>query len=292
MNHRGEPALATALRDVRERLASEQRIRFLAHHDMLTELPNRVLLNETLENTSRRAARSRLPMTVLCLDLDGFKLVNDTLGHAAGDRLLCQVATRLLAEACGVIIPLGEWVLRTACQSAMAWGGACRIAVNLSPAQFRRGGLRDMVATILVETGLPAERLELEITEGSLMENTPSTLRTLNDLRELGIRLVLDDFGTGYASLSYLQQFQFDKLKVDQSFVKRLETGAGSRAIVSAIIRISRELNIEVTAEGVETAAQHDLLRDQGCHELQGYLLGRPMPFQATREFMARLVEA
>ncbi len=447
ISYGGRPALVTALRDVRERRASEERIRFLAHHDMLTELPNRVLLNESLDLALRRAARSFVPLAVLCLDLDGFKMVNDTLGHAAGDQLLREVAARLrgnlresdfvariggdefvvlqttgaqpeqatilarriidcltpsfwieeqdvnvgvsigiavypedgetaetllkkadialyrvkgngrgwfrlfesgmddelqdrrkleldlrhalqrdelvlhfqplvdsnlrvlafealvrwmhptmglvmpaqfipLAEECGLIIPLGEWVMRAACAAATRWSRDCRVAVNLSPAQFLRGDLRAMVAAVLRETGLSPDRLELEITEGVLMDNTESALRTLNELRELGARLVLDDFGTGYSSLSYLQRFPFDKLKVDRSFINRLVSDSGSRAIIEAIIAMSKSLDLEVTAEGVETAEQFNLLGAKGCDEFQGYLLGRPMPQEAVEAFL------
>jgi diguanylate cyclase len=160
----------------------------------------------------------------------------------------------------------------------MGWNHGYRIAVNLSAAQFLRSDVRAMVATILAETGLPPNRLELEITEGMLIDNAEGAISTLNELRAMGIRLVLDDFGTGYSSLSYLQRLPFDKLKVDRSFVQRIETDEGSRAIVQAIIAMSSSLNLEVTAEGVETIEQFDLLRAQGCHEMQGYLLGRPMP--------------
>ncbi len=447
ISYGGQPALVTALRDVRERRASEERIRFLAHHDMLTELPNRVLLNESLDLALRSAVRHATPIAVLCLDLDSFKMVNDTLGHAAGDQLLCQVASRLranlresdfvarvggdefivlqtsgvqpehatmlarriieclgpcfrieeqdvtigvsigiavypqdgltavallknadialyrakqngpgwfrlfesgmdlalrerrameqdlrlalqrneftlyfqplfdkdlelvafealvrwvhpahglvlparfisIAEECGLIVPLGEWVLRTACAMAVTWDHACRVAVNLSPAQFLGGGLPAMVAATLAETGLAPNRLELEITEGVLMDNTEGAVRTLSELRGIGARLVLDDFGTGYSSLSYLQRFPFDKLKVDRSFVQRMEADDGSRAIVKAIIAMSRSLNLEVTAEGVETEEQFNLLCAQGCHELQGFLLGRPMPQEAVGQFV------
>jgi EAL domain-containing protein (putative c-di-GMP-specific phosphodiesterase class I) len=133
---------------------------------------------------------------------------------------------------------------------------------------------------------LPPNRLELEITEGVLIENTDGAIRTLNELRGMGTRLVLDDFGTGYSSLSYLQRLPFDKLKVDRSFVQRMETDAGSRAIVKAIIAMSSSLNLEVTAEGVETVEQLQLLCALGCHELQGFLLGRPMPFEEVERFL------
>lgn len=453
ISHGGQPALVTALRDVRERRATEKQIRFLAHHDVLTKLPNRALLGESLEQSLRLATRNHLPLAVLCLDLDGFKLVNDTLGHAAGDQLLCQVADRLratlrdtdfvariggdefvvlqttgalpehaavlatriincltssfqiddqdvnvgtsigiafypqdgetsqsllkkadialyrakesgrgwfclfeegmdlalrerrgleqdlrvalqreeftlnfqplfdrdrtliafealirwthptlgpmspahfipLAEECGLMIPLGEWILHTACLAAVRWSRHCRVAVNLSPAQLLRSDVPALVSKILAETGLAPERLELEITEGVLIDNVERTVAVLNALREVGIRIVLDDFGTGYSSLSYLHRFSFDKLKIDRSFVQRLEGDQNSRAIVNAIISMSRNLNLDVTAEGVETVEQFELLRDKGCHEFQGFLLGRPMAEERIEPFIqAHLLE-
>ncbi|OAS23002.1 putative bifunctional diguanylate cyclase/phosphodiesterase [Methylobacterium platani] len=439
-----EPAVVTALRDVRERKASEQRIYFMAHHDMLTELPNRAALGEHLDAALRAADRTGGSIGVLCLDLDGFKLVNDTLGHAAGDQLLRQVADRLraachagdfvariggdefvivhrvepgledsatalarriidgltesftldsqivsvgtsigiarspehggrgadllknadialykakddgrgwychfqvgmdealgeqraleqdlrsaiegeelelhyqplfdetrrliafealvrwrhpvrgmispadfipLAERSGLIVGLGKWVLDTACQAAAAWPADCRIAVNLSPAQFLRGNLLSVIEGALATSGLAPERLELEITEGVLLDNTEKSMQILHAMRRLGVRLVLDDFGIGYSSLSYLHRFPLDKLKIDRSFVQRLEHEPRARVIVQAIMSMSRELALRVTAEGVETEAQFDILRAQGCRELQGFLLDRPANYAET----------
>ncbi len=446
--HGGRPACATALRDVRERRASEEKIRFLAHHDVLTALPNRARLQERLDLALRMAGKTGESVAVMCLDLDGFKLVNDTLGHAAGDELLRRVAGRIrdnlrdsdfvariggdefvilqtavaqpaqsealarrigeliseefliegqqvnvgtsigiaicpqdgvaatellkkadialyhvkkngrgwfcrfedgmdlairerrslehdlrmalqnreltiefqplfdrdctiasfealvrwvhpvlgqmspaqfipLAEECGLIVSLGEWVLRSACAAAASWDSACRIAVNLSPAQFVRGDLPQTVRSVLEETGLAPGRLELEVTEGVMIESTEAAFNMLSQLRSFGVRLVLDDFGTGYSSLSYLHRFPFDKLKIDRSFVQALETDANARAIVSAIISMSRSLNLAVTAEGVETAEQLAYLCAQGCDELQGYLLGRPMLSGDVRAYIA-----
>ncbi|WP_419730266.1 putative bifunctional diguanylate cyclase/phosphodiesterase [Lichenicola sp.] len=454
ISYQGGSAVVTALRDVRERRISEERIRFLAHHDVLTELPNRAMLSARLEHALPLAARSGVPLAVLCLDLDGFKMVNDTLGHAAGDQLLVQVAGRLrqtlrstdfvarlggdefivvqttgghpdepaahlarrivdgfvpgfridgtdvnvgvsigiavfpddgadaaslmknadialyhakehargwfcqfrigidqalherrqmeqdlrtalqnneftlsfqpvfgsdlaviafeallrwthptqgpisparfipVAEASGLIIPLGEWVMRTACSEAMSWKQPCRIAVNLSPAQFVLGDLQATVTAMLAETGLAPHRLELEITEGVLMDNNESAMHALSDLRALGVRLALDDFGTGFSSLSYLQRFSFDTLKIDRSFVQRLESSVDTRAIVNAIISMSRELGIAVTAEGVETQAQFDLLAAQGCDAFQGFLLGFPMAQNTVAPFLLRRLMA
>ena len=449
ISYQGGSAIVTALRDVRERRISEERIRFLAHHDVLTELPNRALLSARLEQALPLAARSGFPLAVLCLDLDGFKMVNDTLGHAAGDQLLIQVAGRLrqtirttdfvarlggdefivvqtsgapgepaahlarriidgfvpgfriddadvnvgvsigiavfpddgadaaalmknadialyhakenargwfcsfrvgidqalqdrrqmendlrtalqnndftlsfqpvfasnleviafeallrwthptlgpispgrfipVAEAYGLIIPLGEWVMRTACNEAMRWQHSCRIAINLSPAQFILSDLVATVTGILAETGLAPHRLELEITEGVLMDSTESAIQVLSDLRGLGVRLALDDFGTGFSSLSYLQRFSFDTLKIDRAFVQQLETSVDTRAIVNAIISMSGALGIAVTAEGVETQLQFDLLSAKGCDGFQGFLLGFPMAQNTVVPFLLK----
>ena len=143
------------------------------------------------------------------------------------------------------------------------------------------------MSQVLAETGLKPDRLELEVTEGVLIDNPDQALEILNQLREIGVRLVLDDFGTGYSSLSYLHRFPFHKLKVDRSFVQVLESDVNSRAIVSAIISMSRDLKLDVTAEGVETVDQFELLCDQGCHQLQGFLLGRPIPQAGVSVFLA-----
>ena len=438
IHYAGGQAQVTALRDIRDRRAAEERIRYLAHHDALTDLPNRRHLEQALDQALRVARRRQSRIAVCCLDLDGFKAVNDTLGHAAGDLLLRQVGARMLdecresdlvarvggdefvvvlqtgagsdhasvvaerlvqalgrpfdldgacahigasigisffpedgqttatlfkcadvalyrakdrgrgqfclfelgmdravqerrelehdlrtalstgalslhyqplfdgggeiiafealirwqhptrgpippdlfiplAERCGLILPIGEWVLRTACRTASSWPRDCRIAVNLSPAQFQRGRLPQLVADALAESGLLASRLELEVTEGVLIEDAVHALAVLNELRALGVRVVLDDFGTGYSSLGYLHSFPFDKVKIDRSFINRIETDRNAWTIVDAIIAMSHKLDLEVTAEGIETQAQLSMLTGQGCDEMQGYLLGRPM---------------
>jgi len=183
-----------------------------------------------------------------------------------------------LAEEIGLIVGIGEWALRTACREAAGWTQPASIAVNLSPVQFRGGRLVETVMHVLAQTGLDPARLELEITEGALLENTDSVLDVLNGLRALGVKISMDDFGTGYSSLSYLQKFPFDKIKIDQSFVRGMEGNAECGAIVRAIARLGASLGMRTTAEGVETATQLDAIRAEGCTEVQGYLTGRPMP--------------
>lgn len=424
--------------DVTEKRRSEERLSYLALHDPLTDLPNRVQFQQLLEvEHAQVGAGGRF--AVLALDLDEFKSVNDTFGHAAGDGLLRAVAERLrrfassdvhlarlagdefavlakgsaardrhavallasdivaamaspfaingirvsigisigiaiapqdgcveimrradlalyrtkgegrngyrfyeaemderiearralstdlwgaldrnefllhfqpivtkdarirgfealvrwkhpkrdfvspaefipLAEETGVIIPLGEWILRQACATAAGWPSDVSVAVNLSPIQFRHSDLPLLVRSALEESGLAPSRLELEITESVFLEATPAIKAALAKLRELGVRLSLDDFGTGYSSLSYLRRLAFDKIKIDQSFVRDLPHEQGSAAIVRAIIDLATSLNMTVVAEGVETEAQRRCLLSLGCHELQGYLFSRPVP--------------
>jgi diguanylate cyclase (GGDEF)-like protein/PAS domain S-box-containing protein len=181
-----------------------------------------------------------------------------------------------IAEEIGLVIPIGEWVLRRACDDAAKWPSSVKVAVNLSPSQFRRGDLVDIVSNALRAAQLPPERLELEITESVLMERNAQNLGMLHQLRSLGVSIVLDDFGTGYASLSYLQMFRFDKIKIDRSFVKELSNRADCAAIVCAVTGLGRTLNVVTVAEGVETEDHFDLLRAAGCGQAQGYLFGLP----------------
>jgi diguanylate cyclase (GGDEF)-like protein len=437
--------------DVTTRMKAQSEAERIASQDVLTGLANRRVLNETLERLTHaeRAAHSA-PFAILCLDLDRFKAVNDTHGHAVGDLLLKAVAKRMkqvvratdlvarlggdefavlmsplgaeatpdtvakrlvetlsrpyvieghqlligasvgiaiwpadgatanevliagdlalyaakaagrgthrffdvkmnaeirerqrietdlrealrseqlelyyqplvrladrsivgfealarwnhpqhgfvppdkfipIAEECGLIEMLGEWALRQACRQAMQWPGARRVAVNLSPAQFASPNLTQLVERILAETGLPAARLELEITEGLLMRNSQATLDTLHRLKTLGVRIAMDDFGTGYSSLSYLQSFPFDKIKVDRSFVSGVGRLPHSSTVVRAVIDIASALGMMTTAEGVETEDQCAALLALGCTEAQGYLFGRPQ--QAADA--AKLIEA
>ena len=430
--------------DVTERRIADARIRHMAHHDMLTGLANRALLSERLAELLRQPNVGAFGL--LCLDLDGFKLVNDTLGHEAGDRLLRAMGRRLhrlvgdstflartggdefailcldgsqpaateafadvilysmtepvdidgtqfrlsasvglafhpadgtsavelirhagtamdqakargrgyavrfdiemdrsqhersmierelrralgnhefevwfqprfetrglritgfealarwrhpdrgfispvrfipVAEQCGLIAELGLRVLRDACSFAAGLPEG-RIAVNLSPAQFRSDNLSDVIVDVLADKHLPSRRLELEITEGVLIGDETQALNTLNNLHDRGLQLALDDFGTGYASLSYLRRFPFDRIKIDQSFVRAQEHDAATRAITESILTMADRLRLEVTAEGVETDRQLNLLLSQGCPEVQGFLLGRPMPAAQARAF-------
>ena len=182
-----------------------------------------------------------------------------------------------LCEETGLIVPLGEWVLRRACADAVHWPASVKVAVNLSAAQFRNGRLTKTVREALEETGLPASRLELEITESVLLVESDRTLRTLQELRALGVRIALDDFGTGYSSLNYLRSFPFDKIKIDRCFAG---SGADCEAIVRAVTELGAALNIATTAEGIETAAQLKRMRRHGCSEVQGFLFGRPGPVE------------
>jgi diguanylate cyclase (GGDEF)-like protein/PAS domain S-box-containing protein len=183
-----------------------------------------------------------------------------------------------LAEETGLIVPIGNWVLRKACADAAGWSQDVSVAVNLSPAQFKNRDLVPSVIAALAASGLAAHRLELEITESVLLQDSDATLATLHRLRDAGIRISMDDFGTGYSSLSYLRSFPFNKIKIDQSFVRELASRGESMAIVRAVTGLGRSLGISTTAEGVETTEQLALLRTEGCTEVQGYLFSPPRP--------------
>jgi diguanylate cyclase (GGDEF)-like protein/PAS domain S-box-containing protein len=433
----GKPEyVLTVIDDVTERRQAEQRIAHMAHSDSLTDLPNRAAFNKCLAATLRLAEAKGSGFAILCMDLDGFKEVNDVYGHTVGDLLLCHVADRLravadgafiarlggdeftiiadnegrssitqladrllaafaddfevdshrlrqelsigvaiypvdgtdaktlmnnadaalyrakaedrgfvtyfeaemgarlreraalqadlssaiqrnelrlhyqpqlkmtgeviafealarwhspkrgmvppgefipLAEESSLILLMGEWVLREACREAASWNKPLQIAINVSPIQFRHGDLPRLIHSVLLETGLAAGRLELEITEGVLIDDFSRALSILRRLKLLGVQIALDDFGTGYSSLSYLHSFPFDKIKIDRSFISDLESNHHSIAIVRAVIGLSRSLNIPILAEGVETQAQHAFLAQEGCDEVQGYLTGRPL---------------
>ena len=414
----------------------ERHITHLAHHDALTGLPNRLRLREELDRRLLEAGKADERIAVLCLGLDDFKGVNDTLGHEAGDRLLVAVAHRLqdaagsrflarmggdqfclvacgqadggalaediidrlskpftigehrvrsgagvgiveaeargsvaedlikhaelamfrakeagpnrcwrftpdldraarerrlleadlhhalaegqfelyfqplydlatnrfsafealirwnhpakgvvgpvefipVAEEIGLIVPLGEWVLKEACRQAVTWPDDIRVAVNVSMVQFQSPGLINTVVQSLAASGLAPERLEVEITESLFLEDSGAILQTLRALKDLGVRIALDDFGTGYSSLSYLRKFPVDKLKIDRSFIIELLHAKEAGAVVRAITQLAAALDMETTAEGVEDPGQVEVLRDYGCTNVQGYYFSQPVP--------------
>ncbi len=180
-----------------------------------------------------------------------------------------------LAEQTGCIERIGEWVLRTACVKAAAWPGGEKLAVNVSPTQFQAGDIAGLIIDVLKKTGLEPERLEVEITEELLMTDTEQVLNKLRCLSDAGVDIVMDDFGTGYSSLSYLTKFHFDKIKIDRSFIQNLGRDGNTDIIVSTIISLGRSLDVRITAEGIETAEQEDLMRRMGCDLAQGFLYGR-----------------
>jgi len=426
--------------EIADREESQARSQYLAYHDSLTGLGNRLLFKEQLEEALKDVSVASHPLAVLFLDLDGFKAVNDTLGHSIGDLLLKSVATKLrdilprtdriarlggdefailqisatqpgssialaekiievvgqpnsidghdvtvgasvgiavarpgdintenflksadlamysaksdgrgtyrmfdpemdavvqarrllerdmrtalaqdgfrlfyqplvnlqtkkvtafealmrwqhpergmvppsdfipVAEEMGLIVQLGEWALRQACAEATEWPDGVCVSVNLSPLQFSKGNLVSSVMSALASAGLPASRLELEITESVLLEKSERNITILNQLRDLGVRISMDDFGTGYSSIGYLRSFPFDKIKIDQSFVRDLLVDEGSLAIVRAIAGLGVSFGMITTAEGVETEEQMRCLNLEGCIEVQGYLYSRPVP--------------
>jgi diguanylate cyclase (GGDEF)-like protein len=424
--------------------ATERKIEYVARHDPLTDLPNRVAFNEHLTRTIEQASANQTQFAIVCIDLDRFKEINEVFGHGLADRLLREVANRLqeaageaflarlggddfnivvtgghqpaateqlarriqelvsddfnvdgqtvrvglsigiavypfdgsdaatlmmngdaalsrakqdgrgslrffeaemdkqrrerramqhdlgsaiehnqlklfyqpqariegevigfeallrwehptrgrvapnafipLAEDNGMIIPIGEWVLKEACREAASWSLPLTVAVNLSPVQFRYSDLPSLVLSVLVETGLAPNRLELEITEGVLMDDFDRAIAILRRLKSLGVSIAMDDFGTGYSSLRYLQAFPFDKIKIDKSFVDQLDQNLQSQAIIRAVIGLAHGLALPVLAEGVETADQLEFLKREHCDEMQGYLIGRPQPIENYSE--------
>ena len=439
--------------EIADREESQARSQYLAYHDSLTGLGNRLLFKEQLEEALTEVSTTPHPLAVLFLDLDGFKAVNDTLGHSIGDMLLKSVAVKLrdllprtdriarlggdefailqisaaqpnsaialaekiieivgqpsnieghdvtvgasvgiaiaqpgdmntenflksadlamysaksdgrgtyrmfdpemdavvqarrglerdmrtalaqdgfrlfyqplvnlqskkvtafealmrwhhpergqvppaefipVAEEMGLIVQLGEWALRQACEEAIGWPDDICVSVNLSPLQFSKGNLVGTVMSALASAGLPAARLELEITESVLLEKSERNINMLNQLRDLGVRISMDDFGTGYSSIGYLRSFPFDKIKIDQSFVRDLLVDEGSLAIVRAIAGLGVSFGMTTTAEGVETEEQMRCLNLEGCIEVRGYLYSKPVPADEIIGLLASLNE-
>jgi diguanylate cyclase (GGDEF)-like protein len=430
--------------------ATAKKIEYVARHDPLTDLPNRVAFNEHLTRTIEQAAAQQVQFAIVCIDLDHFNEVNEVFGHAVADRLLQELGNRLktaigeaflarlggdefnlvvtdanqptateelakriqelvsdgfnidghavrvgvsvgiaiypfdgadaatlmvngdaalsrakrdgrgslrffeaemdkqqrerralqhelgsaiehdqlklffqpqaridgevfgfeallrwdhpvrgriaphifipLAEDNGMIIPIGGWVLKEACRQAASWSQPLTVAVNLSPIQFYYSDLPALVLSTLIETGLPAHRLELEITEGVLMNDFTRAIAILRQLKSLGVSIAMDDFGTGYSSLRYLQAFPFDKIKIDKSFVDQLGQNMQSQAIIRAVIGLAHGLALPVLAEGVETVDQLEFLKREHCDEIQGYLIGRPQPIEDYSAIVGGLV--
>ncbi|WP_439629742.1 bifunctional diguanylate cyclase/phosphodiesterase [Shinella sp.] len=430
--------------DISERLRSEEQISFLARHDSLTGLPNRASFNNRLEADLDSARLSGGKVAAIGIDLDKFKEINDTRGHAAGDEVLTTLSKRMqacleadetvarfggdefaaakrfsdvadltdfiqrletclnaeiridgydikpgaslgvaiypqdadtvealinnadlamyrakdaltqtvcfyevsmdeaarsrrliandlwqaverkelqlhyqvqkavtsgdtigyevllrwhhplrgtippgefipIAEECGAILPIGEWVLREACREAATWDNDHKIAVNLSPIQLGNADVADLVHRVLLETGLNPRRLELEITESTIIADKERALQTLRRIKAFGVTIAIDDFGTGYSSLETLRAFPFDKIKLDRSFMSEVEASPEAKAIIRAILALGQTLRVPVLAEGVETSNQLAILLDEGCDEAQGYFLGRPMPVESIR---------
>jgi EAL domain-containing protein (putative c-di-GMP-specific phosphodiesterase class I) len=191
-----------------------------------------------------------------------------------------------IAEDTGLINQLGEWVLMTACAEAATWPDSVKIAINVSPVQFRSDTLALKVVAALAASGLSATRLELEITEAVLIRDDDAALAILHQLRALGVRIALDDFGTGYSSLSYLQRFPFDKIKIDRCFIKDIAEPSGTPCIVQAVVSIAEAGHITTTAEGVETEQQREILRALGCTQMQGYLFSSAKPATEIRRLL------
>jgi diguanylate cyclase (GGDEF)-like protein len=194
-----------------------------------------------------------------------------------------------LAEDTRLIVPIGRWVLEQACRDAMTWPASVRVAVNVSSVQFRHGSLLRDVLGALQGSGMPAHRLELEITESVIVADAQQALSSLHELRSLGAHVALDDFGTGYSSVSYLRDFPFDRIKIDRSFVRDVDTNSATQAIIRAVVELSRSLGMSTTVEGIETPQQLQMVQQLGCTEVQGYLFSRPCPANEITDIIQQL---
>jgi len=223
-------------------------------------------------------------------DITGFEALLRWLHPARG--MISPADFIPLAESSGLIVPLSDWVIHTACLEASTWPRHLKVAVNLSPAHFRGKTVGLTVLKALANSGLTPQRIELEITESALLGNSEEVRAVLHDLRALGIRIVMDDFGTGYSSLSYLRSFPFDRIKIDRSFVQDLGENADCVAIVKAIAGLGKSLGIPTTAEGVETLAQLQIVQSLGCSEVQGFLFGAARPATCVADSLASRASA
>jgi EAL domain-containing protein (putative c-di-GMP-specific phosphodiesterase class I) len=253
---------------------------------MLIVVEQRELLRRSLRVALQRAEFfiEYQPLIELPSSVAGFEALlrwrHPTLG------IIPPAAFIPMAEADGLMSEIGQWMLEEACREALTWPVNYSLAVNLSPAEFLTAGLTDRVSQTLDIVGFPAERLELEITEGVLLERTTNNLDTLNTLNVLGIQISLDDFGTEYSSLSYLKNFPFDTIKIDRYFIKDLLQDVKSQAIVRSVIGLAHGLDMRVTAEGVETAQQAAWLENEGCDRLQGYCISPPLAADRLEDFI------
>jgi diguanylate cyclase (GGDEF)-like protein len=262
-------------------------VRFFAP-DMDARLRERRLLQHDLKSAIERNEMTVYyqPQARLDGEIVGFETLARWQHPARG--MIPPTVFISLAEDSGLIFALGEWVLRQACREAASWRKPLRISVNLSPVQFQHGDLATTVHQILFETGLSPKRLEVEITENVLIDDFDRALSTLRRLKAMGIRIAMDDFGSGYSSLSYLQAFPFDRMKVDRTFIARLPEHTQSATIIRAIIGLGRSLSLPVTVEGVETREQLEFLKGESCDEIQGYLTGYPMPIAHYADVVGR----
>ncbi len=261
------------------------------------EMQSRSETRRRMETDLRRAFALRQfvlhyqpEVDVSCARLLGFEALLRWRHPALGPVSPAQFVP--LAEEIGLIAPIGAWVLMTACREAMRWPDGLFVGVNVSALQFEQGDLLAAVGEALRHSGLPAHRLEIEVTESALLTNPETTLATLRQLRDQGVRIAMDDFGTGYSSLTRLQSFPFDKIKIDRSFVSGGRGMAEGRAIVRAITGLGTSLGMRTIAEGVETVEQLDAVRDEGCREVQGYLFGRPAPAEELEGVIARFASS
>ena len=261
--------------------------------DMDTQLRNRRELEQNLRQAIHRnefEVHYQPLYSVPEQRLNGFEALlrwkHPTRGEIGPDEFIP------IAEDIGLIPRIGEWVLAEACRTAAAWPEPMRLAVNVSPVQFKEPYLARRIESIARQSGLALNRLEIEITENVLMKDTESVLQILNEIKALGARVAMDDFGTGYSSLSYLRKFPFDKIKIDRSFVGDLEANQEDAAIVRAVVAMGQSLGMTTLAEGVESAEQWSQIADEGCQEAQGFLLGRPMPGDEACKLIGALRDA
>jgi diguanylate cyclase (GGDEF)-like protein len=261
----------------------------------MPEMNARVLERRWIETGLRRAIpRGEFVLhyqSKVSLDTGAITGVEALVRWVNQDRgIIAPMAFVPIAEDCGLIVPIGRWVLREACRQARSWvdaGTPVPVAVNISAIEFRDGGFLDYVRSVLAETGLRPEYLELELTESVLMQNAESSVSVLRALKEIGVKVALDDFGTGYSSLSYLRQFPIDVLKVDQSFVHEITGGSQGSSLVSAVISMGKSLRYIVIAEGVETAQQLAFLQSQQCGEGQGFYFSRPVDADSFAQLLS-----